>query len=338
MSRLILTLSLTPELYLYPVRLDKVLRDGLIKQKQIHLSRGELKAFFEQGKITLSGRMASAQTLLSAGEYLIEIEAGEDLESERGAQPSLHLNARVLYEDSEILVIDKPSGVPSVPHSASETETAVGLALKHCPKLRQWPKQTLEPGLLHRLDTETSGALVFAKTEAEYQRLRGAWKTAQTQKTYRALVDVFEPLPDHLPHIIRLPIGHDQKSSRRMRIATRDQLYRVRGKPLEAQTDLIDVQEVMILNQPHERPVADLTLQIHTGVMHQIRVHLSSLSWPILGDQTYHPSFRKNLLPTTRLWLHAWKLTLPLQSGSFLEITAPLPTDWPEQCMNNTRS
>ena len=331
MKSLSFNLSLTTEGYDYPVRLDRALRDFLNQNQKIPLSRAEMKAIFDEDNVLLSGRIVHAQTLLSPGEYLIEIKLPENTGQTHEARPSTHLTASILYEDSDILVLNKPSGVPSVPHSSEETETAVGIALRHCPQIMSVGRTTLEPGLLHRLDTETSGALVFAKTESEFHRLRSEWKSGSTQKIYRALVDSFQPLPLRLPYSIELPIGHDQKSSKRMRIATQDQLYRVRGKPLEARTEIINIERVDSLNIPHEAPVFDLTIQIYTGVMHQIRVHLSSLSWPILGDQTYHNSFRKHFLPSTRLWLHAWKLTLPLKNGNPLHIIAPLPDGWPKQ-------
>ena len=311
-----------------PLRIDRFLRDYLSHHEDLELSRTELKQLFEEQKVLLSGLPASASTLLKPGVLKIQI---LDLPEKtiQYASPALTLHAEVLYEDSHLLILNKPSGLPSVPHSSAETETAVGVALAHSPGLQSIGRTPLEPGLLHRLDTETSGVLVFAKTQAEFDRLLLNWKTPHTQKIYRALVEGFSPLPQTLPYPIDSPLGHDLKSKRKMRVATPDQLYRIRGKPLPARTDLLRVQAVKHpqIQTPH--PLFDLTLQIHTGVMHQIRTHLSALHWPILGDPLYHPSSRKSPQSNTRLWLHAWKIKLPLSSGETLEITAPLPAGWP---------
>jgi 23S rRNA pseudouridine1911/1915/1917 synthase len=322
-------------------RLDRFLRDYLIQHHGISLSRSELKKLFEDQGVLLSGLPTEAATLLRPGELKIQIIRPLPM-ALRGkkASPALQAHAEVLHEDSHLLILNKPSGLPSVPHSTDETETAVGVALAHCPALASIGRSPLEPGLLHRLDTETSGVLVFAKTQSEFDRLLAQWKTPQTSKIYRAVIERFSPIPEVFPHLIDLPLGHDLKSSKKMRVATQDQLYRVRGKPLTARTNLLRAQKIPNSSFPHTpHELFDLTVQIYTGVMHQIRVHLSANGWPILGDPVYHPNSRNQApnrhqnsdLTQKRLWLHASIIHLPLASGKTLEITAPLPEDWPSQ-------
>ena len=224
----------------------------------------------------------------------------------------------MLYEDEKILVLNKESGIPSVPHSPSETESAVGSALAAFPALCDVGFGGLEPGLLHRLDTGTSGVLVFAKTSDEFRFLRSAWQNGQVRKIYRARVcckDADAPGPEIQE--LRFLMAHDEKSTKRM-VAFPEGIRagsRYRGKPMETVTRITKIHSI-------RENVTDLEIEIETGVMHQIRCTLSALSWPILGDCIY------GARPSSRLWLHAWKLELPRSHGSVLKLEAPLPQDW----------
>ena len=231
----------------------------------------------------------------------------------------------IIFENSELLVIDKPAGIPSVPLRKDETGTAVQSVLQYLPKLQNIGRGGLEPAILHRLDTGTSGLLVFAKTEEYFQFLLQRWKTDQVRKWYRALCSPKKltkpPLP---PDVISLPLGHSAKSSKRM-IALRNSaaLRQIRGKALTALT-IIESQKII-----HEDPRRlDLLIEIKTGIMHQIRCHLEAVNWPIDGDPIYHGKAAE------RLWLHAWNLELPLlttvhKKEARLLVEARLPENWP---------
>jgi 23S rRNA pseudouridine1911/1915/1917 synthase len=204
----------------------------------------------------------------------------------------------VVYEDSELLILDKPPGMPSCPHSFSETDTAVNHALAHYPELPN--THPLEPGLLHRLDTGTSGWLAFAKTAKAFERFKQAWKTGKVRKFYVARVQ--RPPVFALPFTIETPLGHDAKSSRRMRAiegGKPGKTHRLcRGKLLEARTTLMSCTKL-------EENVFELKIELHTGVMHQIRAHLAHLGMPIIGDTLYGG------VPGERMWLHSPLLELP---------------------------
>jgi 23S rRNA-/tRNA-specific pseudouridylate synthase len=196
----------------------------------------------------------------------------------------------------------------------------VHLALAYFPALPR--THPLEPGLLHRLDTGTSGALAFAKTSSAFSRYRSLWKS-EVRKTYRAIASPSEGARFSLskisiPHDVRWEIAHDAKSAKRMRVLDpnlelpmKQQLRRIRGKPQPAHTTLHRM-------TPLGPDLVDIEVQIHTGVMHQIRVHLTHLGLPLLGDELYKGQ------PSTRLWLHAWRLQI---DGHVIE--APLPEGWP---------
>ena len=201
----------------------------------------------------------------------------------------------------------------SVPLSAGDGVHAAGLALAHCPSLNGIGNKPLECGLLHRLDQGTSGILVFAKTQAEWVRLKGLWNTLKIQKVYRAQVACkmgTEYLLE-IPQTIKIPIGHSAKSEKRMIvIVDPSRLRSIRGKPQQAET--------RILNCTKIANGLELQVRILTGVMHQIRCHLSALGWPIIGDKTYGGQ------PAERLMLHSWKIQIPDSNGEAQEFEAPL--------------
>ena len=245
-------------------------------------------------------------------------------------KPWSGLSARdlLLYEDEDLLILNKPSGIPSVPQRLEDPDSMVRFYLDLNPQGEGVGRGGLEPGILHRLDTGTSGCLVFAKNQDAYQFVHQNWKTERTQKTYRALSrggpDFSLPQQDQLPLRLALLIGHDLKSKRRMRVIephwnAHQVKTRVRGKPLEALTWIEAIQKA-------RGEQWDITVRIETGVMHQIRAHLSHCGLPLVGDPIYGGA------PGRRLGLHAWKVRLPHPRilDRSLDITAPLPQFWPE--------
>lgn len=216
----------------------------------------------------------------------------------------------VLFENDGLLVVDKPG------HLAS--------ALGDQPSCEAWFRESHPTGggLLHRLDNATTGALAFAKNDQVFQEMRDRWAGPSIQKTYRAWVSAVEhPEMDitslKLPYSIDYPIGHSAKSQSKM-IAIKNPgtlaSHSIRGNPRDARTI---VEAITTDNRGH----FDVTLRIDTGVRHQIRAHTRALGWPIVGDTSYQGK------PSSRLWLHAWKLSLPTASGP-QEIVAPLPENW----------
>jgi 23S rRNA pseudouridine1911/1915/1917 synthase len=322
-----------------PSRLDQALLEALRRQAP-EISRNVLKSWFQDQKIYFTGRPVKPALTLAPGEYEIQLrELPADAFRQARASASLHPDQiNIVYEDPELLVLNKASGTPSHPHDSNETDTAVGLALAHCPQLADIGRNALEPGLLHRLDTGTSGLLVFAKSQTEFERLSAAWKKRDIEKVYRAwvshsanhsrpdLIASSAPqsvFPLKLPLKIDTPLAHDAKSSKRM-VAWRDSSRSaIRGKPLPAVTHLISLHAKTQLTYLHpEISISDLEIRIETGVMHQIRCHLASLDYPIVGDPIYKG------LASPRLWLHAWRLTLPTFDGKIIALEAELPANW----------
>lgn len=308
------TIEINLELSEPAERADLALLDYFHSQ-DIPVSRAKLKKWFTQKKIFINRKVLKPSNELRPGSHFIRIE-GVSLESinDNQARPSKKgAFLDIIFENKEILVLNKASGIPSIPHSPDDTETAVGAALAHFPDL---PTNGLEPGILHRLDTGTSGLIVFAKTSDEWTRLREHWKNRQITKIYRALsrIQNLDEITTTLPGKINAQIRHHPKSKKKMQIAP---LNEKNQDALEALT---------LIHATHEISPGyfDFEIEIKTGVMHQIRVHLSHFGFPLLGDSLYRGT------PSTRLWLHAWKLIIPLKSGELLNLEAPLPARWPK--------
>ena len=309
-------------------RLDQLLLPEL-RTEAPELSRAALKPLFARNQILLNGSPAIGSERLQPGDYEVTIlNWNPKALAEPKARPSpLGCFLPIVYEDKDLLVLHKISGVPSIPHGPDEIDTAANAALARLPELSLVGSSRLEPGILHRLDTGTSGLLVFAKTQDEFDRLKTEWKEGGVRKIYRAVAKSHEPrLPPKTT--IDFPLAHDIRSAKRMIALVRNRpelKARIRGKPLAATTYLRSV-ELISSNSDSEKPslTADLEIEIETGVMHQIRCHLASIRWPILGDPLYKGA------PSSRLWLHAWRLRFPLRNGMALELEAALPFDWPK--------
>lgn len=226
----------------------------------------------------------------------------------------------ILYEDDAVVVIDKPAGVAVHPGAGIEmSDTIVGRLLKSYPDL---PKDNGgdRPGIVHRLDKDTSGVLLVAKTSAALAYYIDAWKKHAVKKEYVALV---KGVPDAPRGIIESPIRRDPKDRKKMIGSMRD------GKMAVTSYEL---QKSFPKNSP---PCSLLKIEISSGRTHQIRVHLSEIGHPVLGDTLYGSRTTSRdmvAIGLNRQFLHASRLVFPLFSPSSSssrkkEVISPLPSD-----------
>lgn len=232
------------------------------------------------------------------------------------------MNPGILYEDEHMVAINKPAGVMT--HRASTTDAAETVADWFAAAYPQsvavgepqkLPDGSLvaRPGIVHRLDTDTSGVLILAKTEEGYALLKDAFQNREAKKVYLAFA---YGVPKDRKGTINLPIGRSRKDFR-----LRSAQFKARGLLREAIT--------------HYEVVADIgthsvmKVMPETGRTHQIRVHLKAIHHPIVADPLYAPNHPANL-GFARLGLHAYTLNIPLVSGERLEIQAPVPADLQE--------
>jgi len=282
-----------------PARVDKVLSNAFPQK-----SRSLIQRAIEINKVRWKdGKHLEAKSKVCSGDELII-----DLEREK-TEPLVGKNIAldVLFEDEDILVINKVSGMVVHPGDGTKDDTLVHALLHHC-KNGLCPVGAPErPGIVHRLDKETSGVMVVAKSELAYYSLIEQFSNRQTKKVYTALVTGF--LKGKSGEIDQ-PIGRHPKNRVRMAVVEH-------GKAAQTKWALIS---------KYVEKYSLLRVQILTGRTHQIRVHLSYLGHPLVGDTTY--GFKKKS-PFARVMLHAesLKFSHPITHTELL-FRAELPNDF----------
>ena len=201
----------------------------------------------------------------------------------------------IVYVDSDCVVVDKPAGMPSHPLKNSPGNSALDAVCEQYPEIRHASNNFLEGGLVHRLDTGTSGLLVFARNPTSYLKLREAFSKGLIEKTYVALVE--GDLKQDC--VIDYPIAHHPKNKAKMlAITPKDKYFRGEAKPART--------EVVVLDE--SKAGTRIRLKIQGGRRHQIRVHLASIGHPLVGDILYGAQPISGRLGHA---LHADSITLP---------------------------
>jgi 23S rRNA pseudouridine1911/1915/1917 synthase len=261
-------------------------------------SRARAQTLIESGKVRVDGQLRPKRHLLQSGEA-ISVEEVLDAGAPPEASPAPYA---VAYEDEHLIVVDKPAGVVVHPARGHWSGTlAQALAGRAAGGEDEW-----RAGIVHRLDRDTSGLLVVAKSDAVHRALKSMLTRRRLQREYLALVDGHPPARTGM---IDAPIGRDRRDRKLMSIDSED--------PREARTHF----EI-------ERSLPRATLLrvlLDTGRTHQIRVHLAAIGHPVSGDPQYGTPGEFGL---TRQFLHATRLSFdhPV-TGEPLDIRSPLPED-----------
>ncbi len=276
--------------------------DTFLSQKIMELSRSQLQKAIDQEKVKVNRIIRRSSYRLKEGDRVeveFEIAEPEKIEGE-------DLPLEVIYKDKHLLVIDKPSGMVVHPGPGNRRGTLVNALLFHFPQLEGvGPKE--RPGIVHRLDKETSGVMVVAMTLKAYRELQKQFKARQVKKVYSGLVRGKMPKKEG---IIDWALGRHVKHGQRISVKTK--------KPRSAETHYSVQEEIGDFNLLEIRPV--------TGRTHQIRVHFAASGHPLVGDTRY--GRRKSKPKCARLFLHASALSfLHPESGERVEFTSPLPQD-----------
>lgn len=286
-------------------RLDQAILRHLGEVPRI--SRTKVQRWIDEGLVTVDGRVARRASVSPAVGATVVVE-GPEVMVERARPAAEEQTLAILYEDEALLALDKPPGVvvhPSYKHAAGTLFNGV-LGYLGGEGDTSGPDA---PRLLHRLDKDTSGVLLVSKSLAVHRAAQRAMTGGRATKTYLAVVHG-HPRPHE--GTITLPLGVDP--SDRRRVAVRDD-----GSPSETR----------YVVRARGEGASLVECRLITGRMHQIRVHLSANSWPIVGDQVYGRG--GDGFP--RQALHAWRLTLPHPiTGAALVIEAPLPADITTLC------
>lgn len=264
--------------------------DVFLSDKLPELSRSFIKKLCDEGKVLVNKQTARASNKLREGD---KISVDFELASLTRI-PTIDLP--ILYEDSDVLVINKPAGVLTHSKGAFNPEATVATFME---KYWQGPRDDERTGIVHRLDRGTSGVIICAKTPEALKYLQGQFNQRKTHKTYQAIVASGLEPPEAL---IDMPIARNPRSPKTFHASSL-------GKP--AQTHY----KVVKTTGQHSL----LELKPVTGRTHQIRVHMAHLKRPIVGDTFYKGE------TADRLYLHALSLELTLPSGQRQIFTASLP-------------
>jgi len=245
-------------------RLDRALTDAAPS-----LSRARVQALMAQGAVSRAGEaLTDASAKAAPGLYLIDIPPPTTADPQPEAIP-----LAVLFEDEHLIVIDKPAGMAAHPAPGSETGTLVNALLAHCGASLSGIGGVARPGIVHRLDKDTSGVMVAAKTDAAHRGLAALFERHDIERVYLALT---RGAPMRTAGSVATRIGRSPRDRKKMAVLPRG------GR--EAVTHY----EVRHRFGPAARPVAArITCRLETGRTHQIRVHLAHIGAPCLGDPLY---------------------------------------------------
>lgn len=271
------------------------------------VSRSRWKQLIEAGQVALNGTpVRKPNTPLASGDELRCVLP----EPVPVGLVAADIPLAILYEDADLIVLDKPAGLVVHPAPGHAADTLVNALLHHCADL-QGIGGELRPGIVHRLDKDTSGVLVVAKNEQAVANLVAQFSAHSVEKEYLALV---WGAPKKPTGAVELPIGRHAVHRQKMAITEK-------GRPAVTRYETLAAMPLASL----------LRVRIETGRTHQIRVHLAHLGHPVVGDQTYgrarHGLPEGLSIPRQMLHAHRLKIAHP-RDGRPLQFTAPPPADF----------
>jgi 23S rRNA pseudouridine1911/1915/1917 synthase len=279
--------------------------DRYLAQRFPDLSRSLVQKLIREGAVLVNGAPAKGSYHPRAGDVLL-VRLPEQAPATLPLPEELPL--RILYEDEHLLVVDKPAGMVVHPAPGHPQGTLVNALLAHRPDILRADLDPQRPGIVHRLDRDTSGLLLVAATREAQEALQKAFATRKVAKTYLALVQG-HLVPER--GAIEAPIGRDPCHRQRMAVVPQGGRYARTEYRVRLYLPGCTLVEAKLL----------------TGRPHQLRVHFSAIGHPVVGDRVYGGR-RASLPEAPRQFLHAWRLVLahPM-TGIPLRFTAKLPED-----------
>lgn len=265
------------------------------------LSRSYIQKCIKEGQALVNGTPGKANYRLRVDDE-VSFSIPEAVEPEIAAE---EIPLSILYEDGDVLVVDKPKGMVVHPAPGHYSGTLVNAVLYHCKGQLSGINGVLRPGIVHRIDRDTTGSLIICKNDLAHNAIATQLKAHSLNRSYRAIVHGVVAEEDGT---VDAPIGRDEKDRRRMAVNQKN------GKPA--------ITHYRVLERFREYTYIECRLE--TGRTHQIRVHMTSIGHPLLGDEVY--GTRKSPFHLEGQTLHAYMLGfLHPVSGEYVEVSAPLP-------------
>jgi 23S rRNA pseudouridine1911/1915/1917 synthase len=292
-----------------PTRLDQYLTTELAPQFD-YLTRSRIQKLIDAGKVRVDSRPGKAGGKLKGGE-VISIVIPADVRLEVKAQ---NIPIDVVFEDADLIVVNKAAGMVTHPGAGVTEGTLVNALMYHCGDSLSGISGVLRPGIVHRLDKDTSGLLVVAKNDRAHQSLARQIKEKEAGRRYRAIV---EGIPSPEEGTVDKPLGRHPVARKKIAIVADGRNARTHYRVLQ-----------------HWHKFCLIEAILETGRTHQIRVHMASLGCPVVGDIVYNVKTTGSLEARRRLGLighalHAAYLSFTHPSqGVLLEFEAPLPADF----------
>jgi len=294
-------------------RIDKALAD-LFPEK----SRAFWKNRIENGFVFVNGKTVKPTYKLKI-EDIISVMPNDEPEKDPGTEQKYEIpKINIIYEDSDAIVLDKPAGIPVHGAASYKGPTIVDFLIRHYPEIKNVGEDKTRPGIVHRLDKDTSGLLIAAKNNESFQFLKNQFKNRLAKKTYTALV--YGNVPES-EGAIDLRIGRSKSDPKKQTVIDSGKKENMRSR------DALTLYKV-------KKRLDGYTLieaEPKTGRMHQIRVHLKALGHPIAGDKKYcskkYSAFEPEL---QRQFLHASRLEIELPTAGKKAFTSEIPQDLAE--------
>ena len=289
-------------------RLDRVL-STLVPDS----SRSFLQELIKNGKISVNGKTVELPRFAVKEGMALSIQM-PDIQTPAAPEADDNFDFEIIYEDDSMLVINKPAGISVHPGAGTPDGTVVNALLGRYPHFAElFPGVDMRPGIVHRLDKDTTGCLVIAKTPQAQFKLGEAFANRTTSKKYRALV---RGVPSSPTGTVETLIGRHPVNRQKMAVVDRN------GK------NAISQYKVLKSGFIGKEKVSLVEVAILTGRTHQIRVHMAHIGYPVLGDQLYGGS-RTQISGADRQMLHAYSIELPHPaSGKNIKFTANIPEDF----------
>lgn len=288
--------------------------DKFLKNKFLESSRAWLQNLIKEGLVTVNDKKIEPKYNLKENDRLkIRLKKKKEVK----ISPNSDVNLEIIFENDNLLVLNKPSGILVHPTTTSKNEKVLtDELLNYCPKIYNVGENHLRPGLVHRLDKNTSGLMVVAKNQDTFLKLKDLFKSRKIEKTYQALVHGFIKKKEG---VFESYIGRSNKDPRK-RISLPKPRQGIKTKKASTYYKVIEY-----LKDKSDNLYTLLELKIKTGRTHQIRSQFFSINYPLVGDSLYKIKGIP-IIKLKRVFLHAQKLEFSLNS-KYYQFYSPLPPD-----------